>query len=371
MLSFRRAIESSMIKAEELPLWDKVEHLKYVLDKMVEDENVPEEVRVGRIINFTALSCALVATQPLPVADIVILTPMQVAMIYGLARAMKVPMRKEDGPEVLATILSVVGWGLLAQHGVIALYKIGIPFLGAVTTIPFVYAATIAIGSVAKVVLKSRQEKVELRKEYLRELWKNSVTQAKAAAARMTIQSMKQELDYLRQLYRESESEKEKLRNKQLKNEEIKPCLIRALENATEEVDIMSPWISPSVVRELDALLDGALKRGVVVKILYGISDLSKGNGPKNDKTEEAVKMLRRRFGKYGSKFRIKNSCAIVNHLGTHGKLLICDDVFYVLSSLNWLSYLNDYRSGGREEIAEYSEDAKGLRHWRDQYFNF
>lgn len=102
------------------------------------------------IIQVTALTCAVVAAQPIPFADIVILTPIQLVMMTALNKVLGNPFEDSSLKEILASLIGVVGWGTLAQHTILGLYKTVIPFLGAVTTMPLVYASTVALGTGGK-----------------------------------------------------------------------------------------------------------------------------------------------------------------------------------------------------------------------------
>jgi len=52
----------------------KVIELKETLDNIADDCSVPQEKRIQRIIHATSLTCAIVAIQPFPFADLFVLT---------------------------------------------------------------------------------------------------------------------------------------------------------------------------------------------------------------------------------------------------------------------------------------------------------
>ena len=49
----------------------------------------------------------------------------------------------------------MVSLGLLAQHGVASLYKLGLPTVGGLMAGPLMFASTYAIGRIAEILLRS------------------------------------------------------------------------------------------------------------------------------------------------------------------------------------------------------------------------
>ncbi len=104
--------------------------------------------RVRRSIHLTAGACAAVAIQPLPFADILVLTPIQATLAYKIARLRGQPVSREQARRVLAELGGVLGLGLLAQQTALGLYKLGLPGLGGFMTLPLVYGLSYGIGRV-------------------------------------------------------------------------------------------------------------------------------------------------------------------------------------------------------------------------------
>lgn len=154
--------------------------------------------------------------------------------------------------------------------------------------------------------------------------------------------------------------------NAMLVNKKIVEAFDRALWEAKTELDIMSPWMNQHVVDEL--MIDRfrrLLERGVTIKILYGMEehcgkDKSISKGTIANKTKKTLKELKRNLDKYPN--------FITQQGNTHGKLFICDDAFYVISSFNILSYDGE---GTRGEIGEISQNQKNIKRYRKQFFDF
>lgn len=124
------------------------------------------------------------------------------------------------------------------------------------------------------------------------------------------------------------------VRNRTIRNE-----FNKALQAATEELDIVSAWINFNVVNEsLQQSFENLLRRGVTIKILYGIGDMGLFTADsRNRRTNEVAAHLKKRFKNYPN-FKMK--CT-----NTHEKLFICDEKFYVHSSMNILSFSATYNT--------------------------
>lgn len=148
------------------------------------------------------------------------------------------------------------------------------------------------------------------------------------------------------------ELEKEKLKEKAIpkliNTYEHRPILIRALNEAKKQVVIVSPWIKETATDfELRGAIQKAMERKVKVVICYGISKKIESD------VNYAVNLLKKlkedkTYGKYLSLVLLGN---------THEKVLICDEVFTVVTSFNWLSFKGDKNRGFRQETGTYVED--------------
>ena len=109
------AREKAKIRVER-----EVCRLEDLLDRDVMTRNggpLSEEAdrAVSRAIHLTAGACAVIAVQPLPFADIFILTPIQVTLAYKVARVRGQEISKEQARRVLGELAGVVGLGFLAH----------------------------------------------------------------------------------------------------------------------------------------------------------------------------------------------------------------------------------------------------------------
>ena len=152
--------------------------LKFVKDNTygINQLNISPEKKVDKLLIFFSSVCAATAAQPIPFADIFILTPMQLYMgtLIAEARGYKFSMT-----EVYKEILGVIGLAYLAQQTAIGLYKTILPFLGAITTIPLVFVLTYAIGKVMDFYFVSKAQGRKLTKDDLMNFFKQARKDAK------------------------------------------------------------------------------------------------------------------------------------------------------------------------------------------------
>ena len=155
-----------------------------------------------------------------------------------------------------------------------------------------------------------------------------------------------------------------------VENEQIRREFDRALVESEVELDIISPWMNSFVVNwDMQNKFEKLLKRGVTIKILYGIGDMTPETTDKrNQKTLETERQLQERFAKYPN-FKMK--CT-----NTHEKLFICDEKFYVKPSMNILSFSGNYSEPDLwadlwAEVGEVSTNVNLIREYRRNWFNF
>ncbi len=151
-----------------------------------------------------------------------------------------------------------------------------------------------------------------------------------------------------------------------LKNEEIRKMFLKSFKKAKEEIDIICPWMNFGVVNDcfLD-LMREALKRKVVIKIIYGLNpseseyDISRSN-----RSDEVARKMEREFSEYKDQLFIKRD-------NIHYKLVLCDELFKLEGGYNYLSFIGDYeKSDTRKEGSPYGTDVEEIRYLRKEYFS-
>ena len=140
-------------------------------------------------------------------------------------------------------------------------------------------------------------------------------------------------------------------------DDDIYKALKEAISRTKKELDIMSPWVSESVItNEIRGMIRNLVNRGAVIKIIYGI----KKDDSRLENTERTIQSIRQYCGKNAVNVKAK-------YLVSHSKLIICDDEYYIITSCNPLSHKgNQWR-----EIGEKSTNVENLKRYRDKYFQF
>ena len=152
--------------------------LKFVKENTygINNLKIPPDEKVEKLLLRFSAICAAVAIQPIPFADIFVLTPIQLYMgkLIGEARGYKFTLS-----QIYKEILALIGLAFLAQQTAIGLYKTVLPFLGAITTIPLVFILTYTIGKVMDFYFVSKTQGKKVTKDDLMNVFKQAKKDAK------------------------------------------------------------------------------------------------------------------------------------------------------------------------------------------------
>lgn len=141
--------------------------------------DITDDEKVTQIIKITSVVCASLAIQPIPFADIFVLTPIQGLMGSRIAAVRGIPISKNDSIETVKQILGTIGLGLTAQQLVIGGYKTFIPFAGGLFTIPIVFGLTYGIGRVMDQYLINKSKGRILNRDELRKIFRQGKKEGK------------------------------------------------------------------------------------------------------------------------------------------------------------------------------------------------
>lgn len=136
--------------------------------------NLNLENEVVDIIRLYSGICAGIAIQPIPFADIFLLTPTQIIMGNKIANIRGHKISEKSIKEILKEISGIIGLGLIAQQLVIGSYKTILPFMGGLTTIPVVYGLTFGIGKVMDYYIVAKMNGQNIDKNKIKDLFKHS-----------------------------------------------------------------------------------------------------------------------------------------------------------------------------------------------------
>ncbi len=110
-----------------------------------------KEARIRAVIYSKAAICGATAAVPIPIADILIITPIQVALIVTIGFFYGVDLSKERALELIATL----GAGMGLREAARQLVKL-IPGYGQVVSASVAFAGTVALGESANVWFKHK-----------------------------------------------------------------------------------------------------------------------------------------------------------------------------------------------------------------------
>lgn len=144
-------------------------------------DDLTDEQKVNQIIMVFSSVCAGVAIQPIPFADIFVLTPIQAYMGTRISAIRGMPLSEKEVGDVLKEIAGVVGLGLLAQQLAIGAYKTVLPFLAGFTTIPLVFGMSYGIGKVMDAYFINRAKGQRMSPDEIRRAWVQARAEGTAA----------------------------------------------------------------------------------------------------------------------------------------------------------------------------------------------
>jgi len=147
------------------------EKIKSEITSIENRTDLTDQQKQTQIIHIFSVTCAAVAVQPIPFADIFVLTPIQAYMGERLSTIRGMPLSESESTDLLKEILGIVGIGITAQQIALGLYKAGLPFYAGFTTIPLVYGLTYAIGRIMDYYLEKKSEGQTISNTDLKNMW--------------------------------------------------------------------------------------------------------------------------------------------------------------------------------------------------------
>ncbi len=145
--------------------------------------DITDEAKVSQITHIACATCAGMAIQPIPFADIFVLTPIQAYFASRIAAIRGVPVTESSATDWVKEIIGIVGLGIAAQQIAIGVWKLVTFGAGGLLTIPLVYALTFAVMMVADAYFSAKARKEQLSDAQIRTIWKNAFREGKRKGA--------------------------------------------------------------------------------------------------------------------------------------------------------------------------------------------
>ena len=139
-------------------------------------ENASEEEKQKAVDDVKKVCCvaaSAVAVQPIPFVDIVLISPIQIALVQAIGR---IHGHKLDKRSILE-MLNTFGASILSQNIILSAAKF-IPFVGWILSISMAYALTYAIAEVSDIYFRSgRTVDIEELKQIFKRIYKEKKTE--------------------------------------------------------------------------------------------------------------------------------------------------------------------------------------------------
>lgn len=155
------------------------EKLRIEVSEIENRSDLTDQQKVDKVITIFSTFCAAIAVQPIPFADIFVLTPIQGYMGKKIADIRGYNISEAGAKEVFKELAGLVGLGFLAQQLAIGAYKTVLPFLGAITTIPLVFGLTFGMGRVMDYYFLKKIKGEKIVKSDLKDIMKKAKAESK------------------------------------------------------------------------------------------------------------------------------------------------------------------------------------------------
>ncbi len=133
--------------------------LKQVLDNFnlnVDPALTPEQ-NAEEVIRSASLLAGAIAVEPLPFADLLLITPLQVKMVLHIGKVYGFEVTSARAREIVQELGATVAYGIAARQVMRGIAKLALPVIGGLITAPAVYGWTYALGRTAEAYFVRKQ----------------------------------------------------------------------------------------------------------------------------------------------------------------------------------------------------------------------
>ncbi|MFC6591495.1 YcjF family protein [Deinococcus lacus] len=120
------------------------------------DPDLSAEENAEAVIKNAAILSGAVALEPLPFADLLIITPLQAKMVLHIGKIYGFDITPERSSEIAKELGVTVAYGVAARQVMRGIAKMALPVIGGVITAPAVYGWTFALGRMAQAYFENK-----------------------------------------------------------------------------------------------------------------------------------------------------------------------------------------------------------------------
>ena len=142
--------------------------------------DLKDDEKVTKMVHYAAASCAGVAIQPIPFADIFILTPIQAYFGTRIAAIRGIPVSESEVSDQIKELIGIMGMGFMAQQLAIGVWKTVTFGAGGLLTIPLVYALSYAVMKVIARYYTAKAKGEKLSNDQVKAMFRAAYKEGKA-----------------------------------------------------------------------------------------------------------------------------------------------------------------------------------------------
>ncbi|MCA9604506.1 MAG: SHOCT domain-containing protein [Myxococcales bacterium] len=141
-------------------------------------ERDAREERVKTLIERCGYAAAALTIIPIPGSEVIGVMPLHVGMVIGVGEEYGKTLTRDSAVELISRIGATVGLSLVGSRLAMTAGKIILPGLGGLVAAPFMFASTLAIGTVARLYFASDGD---LSAREMKRAYDDELKRAKAA----------------------------------------------------------------------------------------------------------------------------------------------------------------------------------------------
>lgn len=122
------------------------------------DPALSREENAEQVIKSAALLSGAIAVEPIPFADVLLITPVQAKMVLHVGKIYGYDITPDRALEIAQELGVTVAYGLAARQVMRGIAKMALPLIGGLITAPAVYGWTFALGRLAQNYFERRAE---------------------------------------------------------------------------------------------------------------------------------------------------------------------------------------------------------------------